>query len=178
MRCLLHQHELCALTVTWDGSLVVAANNHGTCYVWRLLRGSQIFGHCIFSLHCQDMEFNRYPLKSQLLSQGHQRWVMDCLFSVDDDAYLITASSDTTAKLWSMSTGEEIKTYQGHHKATVCCSLHDGALLHVKVRFNFLLYFKNNVQFHCYPFIQVCTVSLAFAMPTFKTSCFMLYYNR
>lgn len=26
----------------WDGSLVVAANNRGTCYVWRLLRGTQV----------------------------------------------------------------------------------------------------------------------------------------
>ncbi|KAI3843140.1 hypothetical protein MKX03_005453 [Papaver bracteatum] len=25
----------------WDGSLVVAANNNGTCYVWRLQRGTQ-----------------------------------------------------------------------------------------------------------------------------------------
>jgi len=31
-----------SLTVMWDGSLVVAANNHGTCYVWRLLRGTQV----------------------------------------------------------------------------------------------------------------------------------------
>lgn len=31
-----------SLTVMWDGSLVVAANNRGTCYVWRLLRGTQV----------------------------------------------------------------------------------------------------------------------------------------
>ncbi|CAK9153799.1 unnamed protein product [Ilex paraguariensis] len=30
-----------SLTVIWDGNLVVAANNRGTCYVWRLLRGMQ-----------------------------------------------------------------------------------------------------------------------------------------
>ncbi|GJN04437.1 hypothetical protein PR202_ga21987 [Eleusine coracana subsp. coracana] len=58
---------------------------------------------------------------------GHQRWVWDCVFSVDG-AYLITASSDTTARLWTMSTGEAIRVYQGrHHKATTCCGLHDGA---------------------------------------------------
>ncbi|CAL1387554.1 unnamed protein product [Linum trigynum] len=57
---------------------------------------------------------------------GHQCWVWDCIFSVDG-AYLITASSDSTAKLWSMSTVEDIRVYQGHHKATVCCALHDGA---------------------------------------------------
>ena len=31
-----------SLTVMWDGSLVVAANNRGTCYVWRLMRGTQV----------------------------------------------------------------------------------------------------------------------------------------
>lgn len=39
----------------------------------------------------------------------------------------LSASSDATARLWSMSTGEAIRVYQGHHKATVCCALHDGA---------------------------------------------------
>lgn len=41
--------------------------------------------------------------------------------------FVIAASSDTTARLWSMSTGEDIRVYQGHHKATICCALHDGA---------------------------------------------------
>ncbi|RLN38781.1 hypothetical protein C2845_PM01G32270 [Panicum miliaceum] len=31
-----------SLTVMWDGSMVVAANNRGTCYVWRLLKGTQL----------------------------------------------------------------------------------------------------------------------------------------
>ncbi|KAM0035733.1 putative transcription factor WD40-like family [Helianthus debilis subsp. tardiflorus] len=31
-----------SLTVMWDGSLVVAANNKGTCYVWRLLSGTRL----------------------------------------------------------------------------------------------------------------------------------------
>ncbi|KAL5973312.1 hypothetical protein ACLOJK_029962 [Asimina triloba] len=42
-----------SLTVMWDGSLVVAANNHGTCYVWRLLRGTQV----------QDMGNNLFIMK-------------------------------------------------------------------------------------------------------------------
>jgi len=41
--------------------------------------------------------------------------------------FSLAASSDTTARLWTMSTGEAIRVYQGHHKATVCCALHDGA---------------------------------------------------
>lgn len=36
------------------------------------------------------------------------------------------ASSDTTARLWELSTGQAIRIYQGHNKAIVCCALHDG----------------------------------------------------
>jgi G protein beta subunit-like protein len=31
--------------VALDGSMVVAANNHGTCYVWRMLRGTSLTTH-------------------------------------------------------------------------------------------------------------------------------------
>jgi hypothetical protein len=31
--------------VALDGSMVVAANNHGTCYVWRMLRGTGLTTH-------------------------------------------------------------------------------------------------------------------------------------
>lgn len=44
-----------SLTVMWDGSLVVAANNHGTCYVWRLLRGNQVVALVIHFLMYIDM---------------------------------------------------------------------------------------------------------------------------
>ncbi|XP_066316392.1 target of rapamycin complex subunit LST8-like [Miscanthus floridulus] len=145
-----------SLTVMWDGSMVVAANNHGTCYVWRLLKGTQTItyfeplhklqAHDGYILKCLlSPEFcdpNRYlaiassdhtvkiwnvdGFKLERTLVGHQRWVWDCVFSVDG-AYLITASSDTTARLWTMSTEEAIRVYHGHHKATVCCALHDGA---------------------------------------------------
>ncbi|KAK4770383.1 hypothetical protein SAY87_030915 [Trapa incisa] len=145
-----------SLTVMWDGSLVVAANNHGTCYVWRLSRGNQTMtnfeplhklqAHNGYILKCllspEFCEPHRYLATAssdhtvkiwnvdgftlEKTLQGHQRWVWDCVFSVDG-AYLITASSDSTARLWSMATGKEIQIYHGHHKATTCCALHDGA---------------------------------------------------
>lgn len=34
-----------SLSASADGSLVVAANNNGTCYVWRLQRGAQLTTH-------------------------------------------------------------------------------------------------------------------------------------
>ncbi|CAK9156928.1 unnamed protein product [Ilex paraguariensis] len=100
------------LTVIWDGSLVVAANNHGTCYVWRLLGGTPTMT-------------NFEPLHKLQADDGY---ILKCLLSPEYyGAYLITASSDTTARLWSMSTGEDIRVYEGHPKATVCCALNDGA---------------------------------------------------
>lgn len=41
-----------SLTVMWDGSMVVAANNHGTCYVWRLMRGTQVTFSCKSTMWC------------------------------------------------------------------------------------------------------------------------------
>ncbi|CDO72889.1 hypothetical protein BN946_scf185002.g74 [Trametes cinnabarina] len=105
-----------------------------------------------------------YEFKHEKTLQGHQRWVWDCAFSADS-AYLVTgayytgafrasvltdcvpASSDHTARLWDMSTGETVRQYNGHQKgmdvrhratkrtltlsstfpAAVCCALHDGA---------------------------------------------------
>lgn len=56
--------------------------------------------------------------------KGHQRWVWDCSFSADS-AYLVSSSSDQTAKLWDIAQGEPIRTYSGHTKAVTAVSLND-----------------------------------------------------
>ena len=38
----------------------------------------------------------------------HQRWVWDACFSADS-AYLVTASSDHSARLWDLSSGAAIR---------------------------------------------------------------------
>lgn len=35
-----------SLTVALDGTMIVAANNHGTCYVWRMMRGELLLLVC------------------------------------------------------------------------------------------------------------------------------------
>lgn len=142
-----------SLSVASDGSLVVAANNKGVCYVWRLQRGMQTTAHfeplhklqahdgyilkCLLSPDVRLLAtassdktvklWNLDGFKLERVLEGHQRWVWDCVFSVDA-AYLVTASSDTTARLWDCSSGEAIRIYSGHHKACVCCALNDSAV--------------------------------------------------
>ncbi|TVU20022.1 hypothetical protein EJB05_36208, partial [Eragrostis curvula] len=78
-----------SLTVMWDGSMVVAANNRGTCYVWRLLKGTQTIT-CFEPLH---------------KLQAHDGYILKCLLSpefCDPNRYLATASSDHTVKIWNV----------------------------------------------------------------------------
>jgi len=120
-----------SLTVALDGSMIVAGNNHGTCYVWRMLRGTTLTTHfeplhklrahgshvlkCLISPDVQQLatassdktvklwNLDGFGLDRTLT--GHTRWVWDAVFSVDA-AYLVTASSDATARLWDLSSGE------------------------------------------------------------------------
>uniref|UniRef100_A0A803MA72 Target of rapamycin complex subunit LST8 n=1 Tax=Chenopodium quinoa TaxID=63459 RepID=A0A803MA72_CHEQI len=54
-----------SLTVMFDGTLVVAANNNGTCFVWRLLSGTQTMT-------------NFEPLHRL---QAHKGYILKCLLS-------------------------------------------------------------------------------------------------
>ncbi|CAI5480260.1 unnamed protein product [Closterium sp. Yama58-4] len=116
-----------SVAVMWDGSMVVAANNKGTCFVWRLTSGSQtaasfeplhkLQAHNSYVLKCLlSPEFsdpNRYVQACSLSAPtGHARWVWDCVFSIDG-AYLVSASSDGTSRLWELASGNSVRVYQG-----------------------------------------------------------------
>lgn len=142
-----------SLTIAMDGSLMVAGNSNGTCYVWRAQRSGYLTTHfeplhklkahqgyilkCLLSPDVRqlattssDKTVKLWNLDGFTLDRtltGHQRWVWDCVFSVDA-AYLVTASSDCTARLWDLSNGEAIRVYSGHHKACVTCALNDSAI--------------------------------------------------
>lgn len=141
-----------SVTVAADASLVAAANNQGTCFVWRLGKAHDLTTH--FEPHHMLCAHSRYVLKALLSPDvkwlatmsadhttklwdtstfqlartltGHQRWVWDGVFSADS-AYLVTASSDQTARLWDLERGETIRHYAGHHKAVTCVTLNDSA---------------------------------------------------
>ncbi|KAL1918960.1 uncharacterized protein VTP21DRAFT_2341 [Calcarisporiella thermophila] len=140
-----------SLTAGSDGTLLIAGNNKGTVFVWRMSGGkdaTQLQPIKSFSAHTRyltkcllspdvkhlatcsadttvkiwDARDNSFELERTLM--GHQRWVWDCSFSADS-AYLVTASSDHTARLLDLSQGELIRQYNGHNKAAVCVALND-----------------------------------------------------
>lgn len=60
------------------------------------------------------------------MSNINQRWVWDIAFSYDAQ-FLITASSDTVARLWSVSPVEVKREYSGHQKALTALAFRDSA---------------------------------------------------
>lgn len=133
---------------------VVAANNAGVCYIWRMMRGGIKASTHFEPLHRLVAHSGAYILKCLIspdvrklattssdktvkiwsldtfqceqVLHGHSKWVWDAVFSVDA-AYLVTASSDQTARLWDVASGRDIRVYTGHSKAVVCCALNDNA---------------------------------------------------
>lgn len=144
-----------SLSVAMDGSLMVAANDNGVCYVWKMIRSSSFTqrfeprhklnahpGEFILkalispdgntlATTSSDKTVKLWDLKGDDFSlihtlKGHARWVWDCVFSVDA-AFLVTASTDTTAQLWDLMRKKVIRTYKGHLKGITCCALNDSA---------------------------------------------------
>ncbi|KZS99125.1 WD40 repeat-like protein [Sistotremastrum niveocremeum HHB9708] len=144
-----------SVSVSSDGFCLVAGNHRGKCYVWKINdEGSQLPRfQAVTKFQAHDRYLTRvlispdikylatcsadttikiwsispnYTFKLDKVLRGHQRWVWDAAFSADS-AYLVTASSDHVARLWEMASGETVRQYNGHHKAAVCCALHDGA---------------------------------------------------
>jgi len=137
-----------SVAVASDASLVIAANNRGTCFAWKLGKGTfealqKIDAHSTYCLKCllsPDVKYlattsadktvkiwnvqRNFALEKSLV--GHQAWVWDCSFSADS-AYLVTGSSDKKAKLWGVKNGEVILEYVGHHKAITSVALNDSS---------------------------------------------------
>jgi len=145
-----------SVTIASDGSCLVAGNNKGKIFIWKL--GSnpakeKYIALCRFQAHTRyltrcllspDVKLlatcsadatvkiwsmaPNFECKLEKVLQGHQRWVWDCAFSADS-AYLVTASSDHVARLWELASGETVRQYNGHRKAAVCVALNDMNLV-------------------------------------------------
>ncbi|KAN0075274.1 WD40-repeat-containing domain protein [Tylopilus felleus] len=115
-----------SVSLASDGSCLVAGNNKGKCYVWKINEEkselpryqavTKYLATCSADTTVKIWSLSQnYEMKQEKVLQGHQRWVWDCAFSADS-AYLVTASSDHTARLWEMASGETVRQYNGHHK--------------------------------------------------------------
>ncbi len=140
-----------SVSVAQDATLLAAANDTGSVFVWRLGRSADSTGKfeplqklqahakyitkCLISPDCKrlatasaDQSVRIWDMWSNFKAEktltGHQRWVWDAVFSADS-AYIVTASSDQTARLWDVAEGNTIRHYTGHHKAVICVALHD-----------------------------------------------------
>lgn len=56
---------------------------------------------------------------------GHEGWVWDAAFNTDG-SYLLTGSSDNTARLWDMTKFEMVQTFAGHSKGVCAVAVHDA----------------------------------------------------
>ncbi|KAK6456435.1 quinon protein alcohol dehydrogenase-like superfamily [Scheffersomyces xylosifermentans] len=139
-----------SLSVASDGSMLVAGNNKGNCYVWKMQNQrdvtsltpvtkfrshSKYITRVVLSTdmkhlatcsadHTARIWSTEQNFNLETTLQGHQRWVWDCAFSADS-AYLVTACSDHYVRLWDLSNSETVRQYNGHHKGAVCVALND-----------------------------------------------------
>lgn len=131
-----------SVSIASDGGTLVAGNNHGTVFVWRIQSGSEttslvpvtsFLAHPKYITRCLLSPDTRhlatcsadttvkiwstkdYEYTLERTLEGHQRWVWDAAFSADS-AYLVSASSDHAARLWDLATGETVRQYEGHHR--------------------------------------------------------------
>lgn len=139
-----------SVTAASDGSMLVAGNSKGNCYVWKMHNQRDVTSlQPITKFKAHSKYITRVLLSSDARHlatcsadhtcrvwsvdsnfgientlRGHQRWVWDCAFSADS-AYLVTACSDHYVRLWDLATSETVRQYNGHHKGAVCVSLND-----------------------------------------------------
>jgi G protein beta subunit-like protein len=144
-----------SVAITSDGTLLVAANKKGSVYLWKTGTEYQLYGgfqahstyittiaispddkilatcsadHTAKLWLMADLGTEMTPLastpKPEKTLTGHQRWVWDCVFSADSN-YIITTSSDNSARVWQCSDGSMIRTYTGHQKSVTCVALSD-----------------------------------------------------
>lgn len=133
-----------------DGSMLIAGNNKGNCYVWEMQNSiektllkpfhkfkshSKYITRVLLSSDCKHVATCSADHTTRIWStddgfnlettlKGHQRWVWDCAFSADS-AYLVTACSDHYVRLWDLSSNETVRQYNGHNKGVICVALND-----------------------------------------------------
>lgn len=139
-----------SVSIGSNGSVLVAGNNKGNCYVWksesmndatRLTPLTGFKAHtkyitkvllspdvkhlatCSADQTCKIRSVDQ-DFRVETVLRGHQRWVWDCAFTADS-AYFVTASSDHFVRLWELQSGQIVRQYRGHQKGVISVALND-----------------------------------------------------
>lgn len=139
-----------SVSVASNGTMLVAGNNKGKCYVWRMQNSRDVTSlHPVTRFRSHSKYITKVLLspdvkhlatcsadhtsriwsidqdfRMESVLRGHQRWVWDCAFTADS-AYLVTACSDQYVRLWELQTGQTVRQYRGHHKGVLSVALND-----------------------------------------------------
>ena len=108
-KCLIlegHGWEVMSAAFSPDGELVVTGSEDGTAKLW-----SSTSGYCLRTLEVHAGTLWSIPGTSRWFTFG----TLSAVFS-PDGALLATASDDRTAKLWSSTSGECLRSLAGHGK--------------------------------------------------------------
>lgn len=105
-----------------NGRLLATCSSDKTAKIWNIEPKSQSDPTIVEDVN-ETSRVAQFELIRTL--QGHQRWVWDCAFSAVS-SYLVTCSSDQSARLWDLCQGEAVRHYNGHHKAVICVALNDS----------------------------------------------------
>ncbi|KAG2298556.1 hypothetical protein Bca52824_035028 [Brassica carinata] len=97
-----HNRQILKCVLSPESKYLATASSDKTVKIWnvdnftldKVLTG-------MISMYLISISFSSSKLNHQSYLTGHQRWVWDCAFSVDAK-FLFTASSDMTARLWSV----------------------------------------------------------------------------
>jgi len=114
-----HGAYLLKAKISPDGRHLVTTSSDKTAKLWNIQQLTKPY------LTNQNTLQLRPPQVTKLLGQ-HERWVWDAVFSADS-SYLVTACSDTWARLWNLQTGEVVRQYTGHRSAVTCVALNDSS---------------------------------------------------
>ena len=112
-----HDHYLLKCVISPDMTTLATTSADNTIKTWNLPLSEEL------NSGNDKGEDRALPLEKRLAQ--HQRWVWDAVFSADS-SYLVSASSDQSAKLWDLRSGDAIRNYIGHNLAVTCVALNDN----------------------------------------------------